>query len=321
MIRSKLIGFEVCLVKKAHILANYFATKHKDVTKARQVYHNTLAVWAVNYYMKCMQIEANWEASDSWDIIMQSLLDVADLVLPEIGKLECRPVMEDEQSVYIPFDVSQERLAYVIVQLNSSLKKAIILGFVKAVDAEEFSTNKLQSLNDLLHLIEQTKISNLASLTIQLSKWFAPENKFENQWLPLPVIFKNSLRENLALSVRSSESMAIDDPKNSLATVSRGKVLNFGIQAGGHQVALVIRITDGEDGNFDILAQVQPIDSLHVPPGLKLEVIDDTDSIFLTAEARCEDRLIQLNFFGLPKEKFKIKLALGNDSITEHFII
>lgn len=125
------VSFEVCLLRAAHQQAKHFSTKQKDLSKAQQVYHNTLAVWAVNYYMKCMEIETDCEGSDSWDILMQSLLDTADLVLPGIGKLECRPVMQEQQNIYIPLDVSQERIAYVIVQLDTFLEKAIILGFVK----------------------------------------------------------------------------------------------------------------------------------------------------------------------------------------------
>lgn len=320
MIYSNLITFEVCLVKKAHTLANNFANKQKDVSKARQVYHNSLAVWAVNYYMKCMEIETNWEMSNSWNVITQSLLNVADLVLPEIGKLECRPIMEDEQSVYIPFDVSQERLAYVIVQLDSSLKKAVILGFIKAVATEEFSINKLQSLKELLLLIEQTKLRNLENVTIQLSKWLELPNKFENEWLPYSVLFKNSLREDLASSLRGTKSLTAD-PNKSLVTATRGKKIDLGIQVDKNQVALVITLAPGENENINILAQVYAIHSLHLPAGLELVIIDETEQPFLQAEAREKDQLIQLEFFGSPGERFSIKLALQENSIIKHFII
>lgn len=318
------ITFQVCLVRKAHQLAKEFSKKQKDSSKAQQVYHNTLAVWAVAYYMKCMEIETDWEGSDSWDALMQSFLNVADLVLPGIGKLECRPFMQEEQNIYIPLDVSQDRLAYVAVQLDNFLetaRTATILGFVKTAPIEELPINKLQSLEKLLQLIEQSKLLNLTNTSVQLSKWLEPEDNVQNKWLPLAAVFKGSAREDLASSIRNSESLTRNISNNSLATASRGKIINLGIKVQEHQVALVITIAPGENENIDIMAQVYAIKSLNLPKQLKLDIIDETEQSFLQAESREKDQFIQLIFFGKVGEKFSIKLALGNDSITEFFVI
>lgn len=143
-------GFEVPLIQEAHQIAEKFSPQQNNLPKAKQVYFNTLAVYAVRFYLRCMKIETDWEKSDSWDFIMQAFLDVADLVLPGIGKLECRPVLPGSQSVYIPPDVSFERVGYVAVQLDRSLRTASLLGFLETVpEEEEFSLNQLQPLEDL----------------------------------------------------------------------------------------------------------------------------------------------------------------------------
>ena len=169
--------------------------------------------------------------------------------------------------------------------------------------------------------LEETKLLNLANISVHLSKWLEHEDRCENKWLPLASVFKGSLREDLASSIRNLESLTTNTLNNSLTTAERGKIINLGIQAKEHQVALVICVKPGENGNIDILAQVYPIDSLRVPAGLRLDIIDENEETFLQAEARTKDQLIQLNFCGKRGENFSIKLALGNDSITEYFII
>lgn len=323
MAHSNPTTFQVCLTRKAHLLAKEFSKKQKS-SKAQQVYHNTLSVWAVAYFMKCMQIKTDWSLSDSWDIITQSLLNVADLVLPGIGKLECRAFIKGEQNVYIPLDASLDRIAYVVVELDNFLdaaKTATILGFVKiAPQEEEFPVSKLESLKELLKLIEQTKLSNNSKVTIQLSKWLDQENKLENKWLSLAAVFKGSAQENLASSIRSSKSLTTDSNELS-ATATRGKKFNLGVQVEKNQVALVITIAPGENENIDILAQVYAINSMHLPKRLKLVIIDENEDTFLQAEARNKDQFIQLEFFGKAGEKFKIKLSLEKDSVVEHFVI
>lgn len=316
------ITFQVSLTRKAHLLAKEFSQKQKG-EKERQIYHNTLAVWAVAYYMRCMEIETDCSASDSWNMITQSLLDVADLVLPGIGSLECRPLIQGEQSVYIPLEVSQDRIAYVIVQLDAALEQAEILGFVKTAPmSENLALGSLQPLVDIFKLLEETgRPNSIMDNLINLSNWLKPENTFENNWLALPMVFKSSIREDLALSIRNSEVLSPDNSENSLITASRGKLLNLGIQVKKHRVALVIKITAGQTENTDILVQVYPIHSLRLPEGLKLEIIDALEQTFLQVEARSIDELVQLKFFGRTDEEFSIKLSLGDDSITEYFVI
>lgn len=323
MIDSNSTYFKVYLTRKAHLLAKDFSKKQK-LSKTQQVYHNTLAVWAVAYYMKCMQIKTDWESSDSWDVIKQSLLDVADLVLPGIGILECRAFIKGEEKVYIPLDASLDRLAYVAIQLDASLEvatTATILGFIKSpFTKQELPTHKLQSLNQLLELIEQTKLFNLNNTSTKLSEWLEHEDTGD-RWLPPTAVFKGTVRENLVSSVRNTKSLITKNSNRSSSTATRGKKINFGIQVEEQQVALIIEITTGTNENIDILARVEPIDSLRIPEGIELYIIDENNQIFKKAKARSKDNFIQLKFFGRIGERFSIKLALGDNSITEYFEI
>ena len=73
------LTFTVLLSLTAHSKAKEFGRHQSNLQKAQQVYHNTLAVYAVNYYLRCLEFETNLEASDSYNLVMQTLMDIADL--------------------------------------------------------------------------------------------------------------------------------------------------------------------------------------------------------------------------------------------------
>jgi hypothetical protein len=50
-------------------------------------------------------------------------------------------------------------------------------------------------------------------------------------------------------------------------------------------------------------------------------VIEESGAVFLEAKARRADNYIQLQFSGTTGERFSVKVALGDVSITENFTI
>ena len=151
------LTFTVLLSLSAHLKAKEFSYHQSNLQKAQQVYHNTLAVYAVNYYLHCLEFETNLEASDSYNPIMRTLMDVADLEVKNYGKLECRPVLVDSQVCHFPVEVWSERIGYVAVQLNESLSRATLLGFFKRARTEELPLSKLQPLEDLTSYLSDNK--------------------------------------------------------------------------------------------------------------------------------------------------------------------
>ena len=80
-----------------------------------------------------MELETDLEASDSWNIVTQTLMDVADLDVTDIGKLECRPVYPHAEFCRIPQEVWEDRIGFVGVEINEDNLEAKLLGFVKEV--------------------------------------------------------------------------------------------------------------------------------------------------------------------------------------------
>src|SRR5919202_4904319 len=96
------LTFRVALAVEAHLRAKRVITHTSNPQKAKQGYLNALAVYAVNFYLQCLGFETELENTDSSNPVMQTLLNVADLPVKNLGKLECIPVLPDSQSCYVP---------------------------------------------------------------------------------------------------------------------------------------------------------------------------------------------------------------------------
>src|SRR5919199_1104782 len=187
--------FTVSLGLEAHSRAEQFQRYQPVPDKAKQVYLNTLAVYAVNIYLQCREFETDLEKSASNDPVMQMLMDTADLVVKNRGNLECRPVSPDAEVVCVPEEVWEERIGYVAVQLSESLREATLLGFVEKVSRSELPLSQLRSLQELPGYLNKIKP------LVNLSQWF--ENLFEVGWQSLETLLAEEPAE-LGLSFRSA---------------------------------------------------------------------------------------------------------------------
>ncbi|MFM6407559.1 MAG: DUF1822 family protein, partial [Microcystis sp.] len=86
-------------------LAQKFSCEQKDADKSKQVFLNTLAVLAVNFYCQCLKVETNLKESIIGHYNRRILMDSADLKIDVLGKLECRPVLPNENICYVPSEV------------------------------------------------------------------------------------------------------------------------------------------------------------------------------------------------------------------------
>jgi hypothetical protein len=127
---------------KAHEMARQLAAVQSTVQKGKRVYLNALAVYAVHSYLKWLQIETDFNSSDSFNPAKTALANIADLLIPGIGSLECRPVLPGETAIFLPDEVIENRIGYVGVQFSDRLDSVQLLGFVPSLD----SSNPLQQL-------------------------------------------------------------------------------------------------------------------------------------------------------------------------------
>ena len=301
------LTFNVPLGVKAHYLAQQFC-RNQSGAKAKQVYLNTLAVSAVNFYLQCMGIETDWEGSLSYSPVFQSLMDVADIEIPKLGKLECRPILPQTNILTIPPETWSERIGYVAVRLDSKLEQATLLGFTKTAPASDVPVNQLHSLADFLEYLHQIK-QQPATTRVNFTEWF--ERIFTESWQTVEALL--ATRENLALGFRNT---GLGE-----ASVKRAKLIDLGLQLANQSVALLVAIAPDIDHQVTVLVQLHPTNVDYLPPNIKLILLSD-NSTLQEVESRSGDNYIQLKRFRVnPGECFDIQVAFGNVIVTESFTI
>ena len=303
--------FTVPLTLTAHIQAKKLGRNQENSGKAKQVYLNTLAVYAVNYYLLMQGFETDLEQSDSWNTLTQMLMDSADLKVKKYGFLECRPILPDAEFVSIPEEVREDRIAYVGVQFHESLREATLVGFVEKATSSEIPLSKLRSLADLPDYLYQLKQS---STRVKLSNWL--EHIFDEGWEILHP-------PQLAFRFRSpNQTMEIENQKGSIYVgVTRGKLLELGKIEASKQVNLMITLMETATEEIDISVKVYPTaNETHLPPNLQLILLDEDGITVMQAIAR-QTESIELKFGGYRGEKFSIEVSLNGKSISEAFEI
>lgn len=311
------MAFIVPLSSSAHSLAENFGKQQTSVQKAKQVYLNTLAVFAVEFYLRCMKTKTDWKASLSWEPVAQLLMDIADLEVSGLGKLECRPVWLETESVEIPLEVWSNRIGYVVVQLDNSLRQATLLGFSETLPATgELRISSLRSLEDLLEHLDQLSQPEPVKIRANLSLWL--QNVFGPDWRSLESLFGTEER-NLVVSLRSGSQL-------NTASVKRAKLINLGLQLGRQAVTLLVIVTkEASRSEITVRVQLHPAGGEdYLPPNIKLALLSESGEALDDAESRSWgfDNFIQLyEFEGLPGECFSIQVASGERIVTENFVI
>ncbi len=309
-------SFTVSLALEAHSKAKQFRGYASNPQKAKQSYLNNLAVYAVNFYLQCLGFETELEKSDSSNPVMQTLMNVADLQVKKLGKLECRPVLPDSEVCYVPPEVWEERIGYVAVQLDESLREATLLGFVETVKTDEIPLSLLKSLEDLREHIRQLKQLQDKE-RIQLSQWL--HNIFDAGWETVEALF-NPPQAELAFRFRSAYPKTTITPEIPESGIKRGKLL--GLERADEQVALFVGLKPTTQSEMKISVEVYPIGGqTYLPEDLQLMVLDEKGETVMQAQARSTNKNIQLVFSGESGERFGVKVALGDVSITEPFLI
>lgn len=118
-------------------IADRFANAQPNPAKAEQVRRNTLAVLAVRDYLTWHEIETNIITSDCWNPAVRMMEDVADLVLPGLGRVECRPVLPGEAICELPMETLTERMGYFWVELDLDTSVARLVGFAEPTFDED----------------------------------------------------------------------------------------------------------------------------------------------------------------------------------------
>ena len=253
MIKEK--SFPMPITYRAFQTAGQFAALVPNPQEAQQIYLNTLAVWAVHDYLQLMEIDTDLEHSDSWHPVLRMCVDVADLTVKGLGKLECRPIGANGQGMlenqepspshpesfeqstravcFIPPEVWDERIGYVVVEIDEEKKEATLLGFAKTAGTGELVLSELQSMDALLRYLDELARSHsthhcLERSQINLSQWML--NIFEAGWQDVESLF-GTQPETLAPESSSASRLSLGQWFQNIVDTSRQAIADhFGSQ-------------------------------------------------------------------------------------------
>lgn len=324
------LALSLPITTAASEIAQGFAQSQLHPQRAETVRRNTLAVCVVNDYCQMMAIPTDLESSDSWNPLIRAMDNVADLMLPGIGQLECRPVHPGAAVCHVPADVWDLRVGYVVVALDEAEKSAQLLGFVASVDTEELPLEQLQPLEDLIDRLyalqlapaagEDSAASRLSATAAHLSQWL--NESFEAGWQAVEdLLSPDSLTPALGFRgepVADQGTPPVEDPA---AQVRRAKLIDVAMQIGSQPLVLVVEMQAESSQSMGIGLQVHPSGQPYLPPGLEMAVLESTDEVFMQVQARQADNYIQLRFTGVPGERFKVRLRLDEACYTEEFVV
>ena len=300
-------ALNIPLTIEAHRYAEQFAAEQATPEKGKQVYLNTLAVVAVQTYLKWINIQTAIDKSDCWDGGWRAIFNVADLVLPNLGKLECRPVLPGEKDFDLPPEVTENRIGYLAVQFEEDLNQVQLLGFVSQRKINQFqesiSVSEIDSLDVLIDEIDWCR------KCVNLRQWFA--GILQPEWQPSELLPGTNMR---------SSRKAISEPE--VPSISCGKIIHWGSGTTEQVIVLAIKLIAKVEEEIHICVRLYPIDEiLYLPVGLRIKILDDSGDSAMEAEARGADDWIQLEFGCQPQEQFTVEMSLGEQIIRENFVV
>ncbi|MBV6624256.1 MAG: DUF1822 family protein [Rivularia sp. (in: Bacteria)] len=300
------LSFTVNLSFEAHSIAQELVSQISNKIKSQQIYLNSLAVFAVNHYLLCMGFETDYLEGDSRNPVAVQLMNVADLIIKDIGKLECIPILAETEVVEIPPEVWEDRVGYVFVELNDSLKEAKILGFTPQA-ADKIYLNRLESLEDfLVYLTELEVIESVEAETtshiISFRQWL--DGVIDTGWQKVDELLKP---QQLGLAFKNEVS------------ITRGQKIDLGMHFEKISVALVMKVmSESKSEEVDILTQLYPVGEMALPEGIKL-VIGDEVGESLEVVSRQDDNWIQSEFSAESGERFSITVVYGDSEVKKEF--
>ena len=303
--------FQTRISLMAHVQAEKFRHYQSQGTKAKQVYLNTLAVSVANSYLNLIGWSSNLSQSDSWNPILQTMMNVADLQIPGYGKLECRPMLVGQDAVIIPPEVWSNRIGYLIIELDLDLQNARSIGFARRVDRPELPIAQLEPLSRFpTYLSQQKRVDPF--VTADLSKWM--KGVLDRNWQQLEELFAPTVLLNFRNKPELAQLAASPAPE------SRVKLVELGTNS-SQTIALILSIQPLSDREFNVSIEVSNYQcGQYLPEGLELMIVDSRSHPVMIAQAN-QTETIEFCFSGKLQEKFAVEISLADLTIVEKFTI
>ncbi|NJN08820.1 MAG: DUF1822 family protein [Richelia sp. RM1_1_1] len=289
--------------RQAQVYASQFFVQ--DVQK--RIYRQTLALLAVDNYLRLLGFETNLNQPEIWNVTRRLWSEANELKIAGIGNLECCLIAAEQQAEKQNMILSQSQLSsgidigYVFVEITNSEKTAILTGFLPALQEQaedrEVRVADLMSIDDFIDDLSEREISsNSLEKTDDLTTEFAEKkiiylqnwlnHIYEEGWEP-------SMRDLQAVTCHKKLQLG-------------GQVfdIQLGVSQSSDQLVLVRVIVQSEGTNL--------------PMGMQVSVPDEADIYTETVNEIAS--LISIPLELAPDENFWVELSYKDESIREYFV-
>jgi hypothetical protein len=307
---KSLDAFTISLDRVAHQWAAKFAAGQTSIGRGKRVYLNTLAVCAVRQYLSCIcELEIDLRLGDSWQIELQCLTNIADLVIPNVGKIECIPVLPHTERLELSPDIGDDRIGYVFVQFGEHLDRVEIIGFIDRLPSEpiDLTDVRLQSLDELIELIYTRKTLNIRDFLAGI---------LGGGWESIDSL---NIVTNRQFATRNTLDLLGNSSYDSIRKFTCSKMIDLRAQIGNVPLLILLGLSEEPDARIEVKVRLHAAGgSTLLPPDLKL-ILQDCDGDILSEVRYAQPmNFIQLQSFKLqPGTQFQIRVELDNYHFTE----
>lgn len=245
-------------------------------------------------------------------------------VLEEQGQVMIHGFMRYDQLNDDTKSVNFQTSPYEYYQLPISLFKSklnkLLLDFDFLVPSA-IPVPGLLPVNSGIPYLEEILVKASQSI-VNLSLWL--HGAFDTGWEKVEE-FLEPPQTNFAFEPRGVALKSNDSAKNNAAPAIQGrKLLGTEIEKSDEPIALLVSLLPTESSEINISVSVRPtIINTRLPEELELMVLDETGTTFMQAQAKSSKDVqrIKLNFLCDLGDSFFVKVALGEASHTEAFLI
>lgn len=288
---------------------------------------NLLATIAVHDYLKLQGYLPDLKASDCWNPILGRTGEVSDLMVSQVGRIECCAIEPGESNCAVPADGQFDRSGYVAVEMDTEERWGWLLGFIPGgneVNAiETLKRKNLQSMDEFGDHLYQLSWLKDARIVIDLGRWFKESQNSEDE---LRSVMRNPGTQINGGWQHPETFFSYEELTPAFRTrnnfVKRGKLIRLETEVMQQNVVLVMNLESLSEQDTNIILEVLPPSGhRYLPKDLHVRVIDDQQKAVMEATASGTNQNIQFNFNVIAGEHFSTQLILGEASVTEEFVV
>lgn len=152
-----------------HFVENMIRQSGCTESKRETIRKKLLAIRVVERWLTLLEIPTDFQQSYSSNPTLNAGDDVADLWLPNVGRLECCAVLPGAVAMRTPPESWTDRIGYIAVEISEDNKQGQLLGFLESTTTEIVALDELESADALLMAIATLKVET--SLWERLQSW------------------------------------------------------------------------------------------------------------------------------------------------------